>query len=88
MLVNVTISRVDTNRVQIKVAKPQGKGTPAQMYASSEAAPGVLLEFGLEKKEIDETLNLLREANPREPLTFSVRNIPQNILSKHGFQLA
>jgi hypothetical protein len=88
VLVNINVNRFENGRVQIQVAKPQGSPILVQIYPSTKAARRVLLEFGLDEKDVDATLKLLLEVGPNEPLTFSGRNVPQNILWKHGFKVA
>src|SRR6266576_3979449 len=61
MLVNVSVNRLNSGGVQICVAKPQANPSPVQTYPSIDAARRVLLEFGIDEKDIDATLKLLPE---------------------------
>ena len=87
MLVNVSVNRLNCGEVQICVAKPQANPSPVQTHPSIDAARRVLLEFGIDEKDIDATLKLLPEVGPKQPLKFSAIEVPQNILAAHGFKL-
>ena len=85
MLVNVRVNRLIGGSVQSFVAKPQASPNPVQTYASIDIARGVLLDFGIDEREVDSTLKLLPEIGPRDVLRFSAINVAQNLLEKHGF---
>ncbi len=51
MLVNVSVNRLNSDRVQICVAKPQANPSPVQTYPSIDAARRVLLEFGIDEND-------------------------------------
>ena len=87
MLVNVSVNRLNSGRVQISVAKPQANPNPVQTYASIDIARRVLLDFGIDEKEVDSTLKLLSEIGPQDVLRFSAMDVAQNLLDKHGFRL-
>lgn len=87
MLVNVSVNRLNSGRVQILVAKPQANPNPVQTYPSIDAAKRVLLDFGIDEKEVGSTLKLLPEIGPQEVLRFSAMDVAQNLLEKHGFRL-
>jgi hypothetical protein len=65
MLVNVSVNRLKSGKVQILVAKPQATPNPVQTYPSIDAARRVLVDFGIEEKEVDSTLKLLPEIGHR-----------------------
>ena len=80
MLVNVSVNRLNSGRVQICVMKPQSNPHPVQTYPSVEEARKVLLGFGIGEKDVDATLKLLPEVGPNETLRFSSMDVPQRNL--------
>ena len=86
MLVNISVNSLTSGRVQICVAKPQAAPHPVQTYSSVEEARPVLLAFGIDERVIDETLKLLPEAGPNQPLVFTSKVVPQQVLWDHGFK--
>jgi len=87
VLVKVGINSLNSGRVQISVSKPQANPQPVQTYPSPKEAREVLLEFCIDGKEIDDTLKLLSDVGPNQPLHFFARDIPQKVLSDYGFKL-
>ena len=87
MLVNVSVNRLNSGRVQICVMKPQSNPHPVQTYPSVEEARKVLLGFGIGAKDVDATLKLLPEVGPNATLRFSSMDVPQGNLWAQGFKL-
>ena len=87
VLVNVSVSRLNGGRVRICVARPQATPTLVQTYPSIEAARGVLLDFGMEEKEVDSTIELLPEIGSEGVLRFPAMDVSQRLLEKHSFKL-
>jgi hypothetical protein len=87
MFVYVSVNSINSGRIRVSIAKPHSNPRPVQTYPSIQSARQVLLEFAFDEKEIEETLNLLSEVGPNQPLHFLVRDIPQKILWNHGFKL-
>lgn len=87
MLVTINVNSLSSGGIQICVSKPQAKLTLPQTYPSAREARAVLLEFGIDEKEIDDTLKLLLEVGPNQPLHLLVRDVPQKTLSDHGFKV-
>jgi hypothetical protein len=86
VLVNISVNSLTSGRVQICVAKPQAAPHPVQIYPSVEEARAVLLAFGIEERVVDETVKLLPDADPNQPLFFTPRDVPQRVLWDHGFK--
>ena len=87
MLVNVSVNRLNSGSVQICVARPQANPTPAQTYSSTEMARRVLLDFGIDEKEVESTMRLLPEVEPEGALRFPAMDVAQSLLEKHSFKL-
>jgi hypothetical protein len=86
VLVNISVNSLTSGRVQICVAKPQAAPHPIQTYPSVEEARPVLLAFGIEERVVDETVKLLPDAGPNQPLFFTPKDVPQRVLWDHGFK--
>jgi len=70
MLVVISVNRMDSNGVQVCVARPQHNAHSAQTYPSEAAARAVLLDFGMTEKVLDDSLKLLPQLAANQPLTF------------------
>jgi hypothetical protein len=86
VLVNISVNSLYSGRVQICVSKPQSSPHPVQTYPSAEEARPVLVAFGIEERVVDETLKLMLETGPNEPLFFPPKDVPQRVLWDHGFK--
>jgi hypothetical protein len=87
VLVTVSVNSMNSGRIQICVSKPQANPSPVQTYSTPTEARNVLQAFGIEEREIEETLKLLIEVGPHQALRFSPREISQKTLSDHGFNV-
>jgi len=87
MLVIVSVRRLDNDRIEIGVRKPQHDSNPTQNYASENELRAVLSDFGIGQEEIDSHLKLLAQMGANEQLKFAPMDVAQNELLSRGFQL-
>ena len=88
MLVVISVNRMDSNGVQVCVARPQHNATSVQTYPSEAAVRAVLLSFGIAEKVLDDSLKLLPQLGANQPLKFPPLDVPQHELLEKGFELA
>ena len=87
MLVIVSVSRLDNDRIEIGVARPQHDSNPTHEYSSEKEARAVLSNFWISEGAIDSHLKLLAQAGANEQLKFPPMDVPQNDLLSCGFRL-
>jgi hypothetical protein len=87
MLVIVGVRRLDDDRIEIAVARPQHDANPTQIYPSETEVHAVLADFGISEEIIASHLKLLKQMGAREQLKFPPMDVPQNELLSKGFRL-
>ena len=87
MLVIVSLRRLDNDRIEIGVARPQHDSNPSHNYPSEQEVRAILSNFGISEELIASHLKLLAQMGTCEQLNFPPMNIPQNNLLSRGFRL-
>jgi hypothetical protein len=86
MLVIVSVSRLDNDSIQIRVARPQHDSTRMLEY-NSENRYERFSTFGICTETIDSHLKLLAQMGANEQLNFPPVDVPQHSLLTLGFRL-
>jgi len=87
MLVIISLSRLDDNRLAIRVARPQHDSNRAHEYLFVKDVRGTLSDFGISEGVIDSHLKLLAQMSASQQLKFAPMDVPQHVLLLHGFRL-
>ena len=87
MLIIVSTSRLDNDRIEIRVARPQHDSNPSQNYPSEKEVRAVLSDFGISEELISSHLKLLARMGTGEELKFPPMDVPQNQLLSRGFSV-
>jgi len=85
MLVIVSVSRLDNDRIEIGVARPQHDANPTHDYPSEKEARTVLADFGISEDLIASHLKLLAPMGKGEQLKFPPMDVPQHELRRKHF---
>jgi hypothetical protein len=87
MLVIISLSRLEDNRLAIRVARPQHDSNPVREYLFVHDVRGTLSDFGISDGVIDSHLKLLAQMGASEQLKFPPMDVPQHELRSKGFRL-
>jgi hypothetical protein len=87
MLVIVSVRRLDNDRIEVGVARPQHDANPTHNYRSEKEVRVVLSDFGISEETIASHLKLLAQMGTGEQLKFSPMDVPQDKLRSHGFRV-
>jgi hypothetical protein len=87
MLVIISVCRLDNDRIEIGVARPQHDSNPTHNYPSEKDVRAVLSDFGISEETIASHLKLLAQMGASEQLKFPPMDVPQNQLLSRGLQL-
>ena len=87
MLVIISVRRLDNDRIEVGVARPQHDSNPTHNYPSEKEVRAVLSDFGISEETLASHLKLLAQMGTGEPLRFSPMDVPQNELLSRGFRL-
>ena len=87
MLAIVSMSRLDNDRIEIRVARPQHDSNFIREYQSEKEARVVLSDFSISEGAIDTHVKLLSQMGASEQLKFPPMDIPRNELLSKGFRL-
>ena len=85
MLVIISVRRLDNERIEIRVARPQHDSNAAHNYASEREVRAVLSDLGVSEETSDSHLKLLAKMGTCEQLRFPPMDIAQNALLSRGF---
>ena len=88
MLVIVSVSRLDNDRIEIGVERPQHDSNLTQSFPSQKDVHAVLSDLGIDEKTIDSHLKLLAQMGTGEQLRFPPMYIAQNALLSWGFDFS
>jgi hypothetical protein len=80
MLVIVSVSHLDNERIEVRVGRPQHDSKPAHNYPSEKEARALLEDFGIREDLIASHLKLLAQMGRGEQLKFPPMDVPQNEL--------
>jgi hypothetical protein len=87
MLVIVRVSRLDNDRIEVGVARPQHDADRTREYRSEKEVRAILSDFGISEESIASHLKLLAQMGTGEQLKFSPMDGAQEALLSSGFRL-
>ena len=87
MLVIVGVRRLDKDRIEIAVARPQHDSNPTHNYPSEKEARAEPSDFGISEEVVASHLKLLAQMGASEQLKFPPMDVPQHKLLFKGFRL-
>ena len=87
MLVIISVRRLDNDRIEVGVARPQHDSNPTHNYPSEKEARAVLSDFGISEEIMASHLKLLAQMGASEQLKFPPMDVPKHELRSKGFRL-
>jgi hypothetical protein len=87
MLVTISVRRLDNDRIEVGVARPQHDLNPTHSYSSEKEARAVLSDFGISEEIMTSHLKLLAQMGASEQLKFPPMDVPKHELRSKGFRL-
>ena len=87
MLVMLSVRRLDNDRIEIGVARPQHDSNPTHNYPSEKEARAVLSDFGISEEIMTSHLKLLAQMGASEQLKFPPMDVAKHELRSKGFRL-
>jgi hypothetical protein len=87
MLVIVSVRRLDNDRIEVGVARPQHDSHPSREYPSEKEVRAILSDFGISEQSIASHLKLLAQMGTGEQLKFPPMDVAQDTLLSRGFRL-
>jgi len=87
MLAIVSMSRLDNDRIEIRVARPQHDSALMREYQSEKEARVVLSDFGISEGAIDSQVKLLSQMGTNEQFKFPPLDVPRHELRSRGFPI-
>ncbi len=86
MLVIVSMSRLDNDRIEIRVARPQHDSNFMREYPSEKEARVVRSDFGISEGAIDSHVKFLSQMGTNKQLKFPPMDVPRHELRSRGFR--
>jgi hypothetical protein len=86
MLVIVSMSRLDNDRIEIRVARPQHDSNFMWEYRSEKEVRVVVSDFGISEGAIDSHVKLLSQMGKSEQLKSPPMDVPRHELRSRGFR--
>ena len=83
----VSVSRLDNDRIEIRVSRPQHDSNLTHNYRSEREVRAVLSDFGISEELMSSHLKLLAQMGASEQLKFPPMDVPQHELRSKGFRL-
>ena len=87
MLIIISVSRPDNDKLTIRASRPQHYSHALLEYSLGKEVRRVLSALGITDETIDAHLKLLAQMRTNEQLKFPPTDVPQQALFASGFRL-